>query len=121
MNKLVVLLILGWLPLILTYGSIYKARIQSLEDLNNENPEVVGGGKHECYRNCIKGERRECNYRFFVTEYTSMSFTCGKCPLILEDCYSYACITAGGNTRPVAVANHMVPGPSIQASYLSEV
>ncbi|XP_063982871.1 uncharacterized protein LOC135165467 isoform X2 [Diachasmimorpha longicaudata] len=75
---------------------------------------MVGGEKHECYRECRTGEHRECYYTFLVSQYTAMSYTCGNCPVKLEDCYAEGCITGGGNTRPVAVVNHMVPGPSIQ-------
>ncbi|XP_015127595.1 laccase-4 [Diachasma alloeum] len=114
MNELVVLLlILCPLDSTASFVSVYFGRIGN-RNVNHSDPVIVGGEKHECYRECREGEQRECSYRFLLSQYTAMSFACGDCPVKLEDCYSQGCITAGGNTRPVAVANHMLPGPSIQ-------
>lgn len=104
----------------ITYGydSIRLRSIQNLSELNRTNPEIVGGKWHECYRNCDDGKKRTCNYTFLLHQYTSMSFACRNCPINREDCYAAGCITAGGHIRPVTVANHMLPGPSIQVILL---
>lgn len=43
-----------------------------------------------------------------------MSYACRDCPMKKEDCFREGCVTAGGHVRPITVANHMLPGPSIQ-------
>ncbi|XP_012268620.2 laccase-4-like [Athalia rosae] len=92
-------------------------RIASLTrgfDVNNTESEVLGGSEHDCYRPCVAGDVRICKYSFTLVEYTTMSRLCGDCPYKTEDCHKPGCITAGGDIREVILANHKLPGPSIQ-------
>ncbi|XP_063989711.1 uncharacterized protein LOC135168987 [Diachasmimorpha longicaudata] len=79
---------------------------------NYSDPSVIGSEKHECYRECKKGDNRKCSYHFCVIPWVTRD--CGDCPGNLTDCFSPSCITAGNYRRHVSTINKMLPGPSIQ-------
>lgn len=100
-------------------SSFRFTRFETIKNIsyNNSIPakeEIIGGQWHPCYRNCDDKIKRTCKYTFVLKQYTSMSYACHDCPFNKEDCFLNGCITAGGHVRPVTVANHMLPGPSIQ-------
>ncbi|XP_015584710.1 laccase-4 [Cephus cinctus] len=103
-----------FLPEGYTHQSFRIAAMTRGFNVNDTNPEILGGSHHHCYRKCTAGDVRTCYYSFTLVQYTSMSFVCGECPYIRTDCYKNGCISAGGYVRSVTVANHMLPGPSIQ-------
>ncbi|XP_057332184.1 uncharacterized protein LOC130672020 isoform X1 [Microplitis mediator] len=99
-------------------SSFRPMRFESIKNLNSSvlpaKEEFIGGQWHQCYRNCDDNVKRTCKYTFVLKQYTSMSYACRDCPFNKDDCFLNGCITAGGHIRPVTVANHMLPGPSIQ-------
>lgn len=112
MKKLIITLLL----LFNFINNSYEINLTRSTDLNDTNPEILGGLNHNCYRECKKNEKKICYYQFFLTQDTAMSYPCKNCPFKIEDCYLKGCITAGGHVRSVTVVNHMLPGPSIEVN-----
>lgn len=72
----------------------------------------VGGAAHPCYRRC-DGQAMECRYNMTLSLFSTLGVHCGDCPRNRGHCARPGCISAGGNSRPVYVANLMLPGPGV--------
>ncbi|CAG5088735.1 Similar to lcc2: Laccase-2 (Botryotinia fuckeliana) [Cotesia congregata] len=118
MTQLILKIILFLYLYGISSSSFRSKRFETVKNISNNyipaKEEIIGGQWHPCYRNCDDKIKRTCKYTFVLKQYTSMSYACRDCPFNKEDCFLNGCITAGGHVRPVTVANHMLPGPSIQ-------
>ncbi|KAH0560390.1 oxidoreductase OpS5-like [Cotesia glomerata] len=118
MTQLILKIILFLYLYGISSSSFRYTRFETVKNISNNyipaKEEIIGGQWHPCYRNCDDKIKRTCKYTFVLKQYTSMSYACRDCPFNKEDCFLNGCITAGGHVRPVTVANHMLPGPSIQ-------
>ncbi|XP_050416521.1 uncharacterized protein LOC126830218 [Patella vulgata] len=69
---------------------------------------------HPCKRECDDGvDAMICNYHFTLEYYYTLSKACYDCPFNISDCSRRHCIAGDGVSRPVLVANRMLPGPGI--------
>ncbi|ESO98873.1 hypothetical protein LOTGIDRAFT_158826 [Lottia gigantea] len=69
---------------------------------------------HPCKRECQDDTvPMKCHYHFTLEYYYTLSKACYNCPFNVTDCSRQHCITADGISRPVLVANRMLPGPGI--------
>lgn len=67
-----------------------------------------------CYRKCVEGDTRVCQFNFDVHPYQTMSRACHDCPYNITDCARPDCIAADGITRRILAINKQMPGPPIQ-------
>lgn len=67
-----------------------------------------------CYRKCVEGDTRVCEFNFDVHPYQTMSRACYDCPHNATDCSRPDCIAGDGVTRRIMVINKQMPGPPIQ-------
>ncbi|KAF6212859.1 hypothetical protein GE061_010569 [Apolygus lucorum] len=99
----------------LTYLMVIAAlAISDAQDWDqDDDPTIVGGTAHPCYRECNGSEPMDCFYDWRVAQKTTMSMECGNCPLVAADCYNKGCITGGGHVRTAIAVNGRIPGPSV--------
>ncbi|XP_069684675.1 uncharacterized protein [Periplaneta americana] len=76
---------------------------------------------HPCYRKCLEGETRICEYKFVVEEYATMRpNNCKSCTTEVgklgnvTGCKEQGCIPGGGRIRIVSAVNQQIPGPKIE-------
>lgn len=67
-----------------------------------------------CYRKCVEGDTRVCQFNFDVAPYQTMGRACYNCPHNATDCSLPDCIAADGVMRRILVVNKQLPGPPIQ-------
>lgn len=74
---------------------------------------------HPCVRDCTDGAAPKiCSYTFVVEWYETLSKACYDCPYNVTDCDRPHCIGTDGARRSVVVINRMMPGPTIDVSFV---
>ncbi|XP_077975451.1 uncharacterized protein LOC120332721 [Styela clava] len=79
---------------------------------------TVYADRHPCDRPCESPTSpMECNYRFNIEWYYTMSKACYDCPFVASDCLRPHCVAADGISRPVITVNRTFPGPSVRVCH----
>jgi hypothetical protein len=69
---------------------------------------------HPCRRSCDnKTVPMVCEYTFTFKLLSTLGPDCADCPFNRSSCFLPNCIPTNGVLRPIALANHMLPGPAI--------